>query len=226
MNIHVDEDKDINFKLQPDIPKFTRRNPIMDSGLKAPLSERLANCLTNIANRTLLATTQLRDSNIDMYQREIPKMNCKKIGVPFSQRRLEGRTDSDTLFLSVKSICGYRCVQLFFHLLKQFLCIANLRREKDNHGAYQDYIREVGTPNILLTDNSKSQVGKKCTETSLINKTQQIILAPDKQNQNASEKKVNDVKHLVYYTLFSSQSPIGLWCYCMQYVVYCLNLTA
>ena len=66
MNIHVDEDKDINFKLQPDIPKFTRRNPIMDSGLKAPLSERLANCPMDIANRTLLARTQLRAGYIDM----------------------------------------------------------------------------------------------------------------------------------------------------------------
>ena len=50
--------------------------------------------------------------------------------------------------------------------------------------------------------------------------------APDKQNQKVSEQKVNDVKHLVDYTLFAYQAPIIFWCYCMQFVVYCLNLTA
>ena len=161
-----------------------------------------------------------------MDQREIPRMSRTKIGVPFAQRRLEGRTDSNTFFLSVKSSLGYRCVQLFVHLLTQFLWIENLQREKDNYGAYQDYIRVVGTPNILLMDNSKSKVERNWTETFWNNKTQQIMSAPDKQNQNASKQKVNDVKHRVYYTLFASQAPIVFWCYCMQFVVYCLNLTA
>ena len=163
MNIHVDKVVDSGFKLQPEIPKCTRQNPILDSGSTAPLSARLVNCPMDIANRTLLATTHLREGDIDIDQQEIPRMNCKKRGVPFTQRRLEGRTDSDTFFLSVKYICGFRCVKLFVHLLIQFLLIANLRIEKDNHGAYQDYIREVGTPNILLTDNAKSQTGKKWT---------------------------------------------------------------
>ena len=52
------------------------------------------------------------------------------------------------------------------------------------------------------------------------------MLAPDKQNQNALDQNINDVKHQVEYTLFTSQSPIVLWCYCMQFVVYCFNLTA
>ena len=122
-NIQVDEDKDSDFNLQPDISKFKRLNQILDSGPKAPLAERLANCPTDIANQTLLATTQLRDGNIEMDQREIYRMNCKKRGVPFTQRWLEGRTESDTFFSSVNSIHGYRCVKLFVHLLTQFLWI-------------------------------------------------------------------------------------------------------
>ena len=225
MKIHVKKVVDGEFKLQPDIPKCTQQNPILDSGPKAPLAVRLENCPIDITNLTLPTTTQLRAGDIDMNQREIPRTNRKKRGVPFAQRRMEGRTNSDTFFSSVKSIRGFRCVQLFFHLLTQFLWIANLRREKDNHGAYQDYIREVGTPNILLTDNAKSQTGKKWTETYRNNQTQQIMPAPDKQNQNTSDRKINDVKHRVDYTLFTSQSPIVFWCYCMQYVAYCPNLT-
>ena len=215
MEIDVDKDEDSDFKLQPDIPKYTRQNPIMGSGTKAPLSERLANFPTNISNQTFLATTQLRDGNIDMDHREIPRTNSKKRGVLFAQRRLEGRTGSYTLFLSLNSICGYRRVQLFVHLLTQFLWITNLWREMDNHRSYQDYIREAWTQNILLTDNARSQVGKKWTETPWKNKTQQIMLAPDKQNHNSSERKANDAKQRVDYTLFTSQVPILFWCYCM-----------
>ena len=68
MKIHVDKGVDSDFKLQPDIPKCTRRNPILDSGPTALLCERLANCPIDIANRTFLVMTQLRAGDIDMDQ--------------------------------------------------------------------------------------------------------------------------------------------------------------
>ena len=135
MKIHVDKGTNSDFNIQPDIPKCTGRNPILDSGPTAPLAVRLANCPIDISNQNLLATTQMRAGDIDMDHQEITRMNLKKRGVPFAQWRLEGPTDSDTLFLSVKSIRGLGCVQLFVQLLKQFIWIPNLRREKDNHGA-------------------------------------------------------------------------------------------
>ena len=153
-------------------------------------------------------------------------MNRNTIGVPFAQQRLEGRTDSDTFFSSVKSICGYRCIRLLVHLWTQFLWITNLRREKYNHGTYQDFIRKVGTPNILLMDNTNSQFGKKWADTSHRNQTQQKQSSIDKHNQNQSERKVGDVKKRFAYTLFSSSAPIVVWCYCIEFVVYCLNLIA
>ena len=104
MKIHVNKGVDSDFKLQPGIPKCTRQNPILDSVPTAPLAARLANCPIDIADRTLLVTTQLKAGDIDMDQREIPIINRKKRGFPFAQRRLEGRTKSDTLFSSVKSI--------------------------------------------------------------------------------------------------------------------------
>ena len=206
--IHFEEEDEDNLLPKPEPMATVRQNTILDRGPTASLDDRLANCPEELSNRTLQATTQLRDGNIDIDKRDIPRINRRKTGEPFAQRRLEGRTDSDTFFSSVKSIRGYRCIQLFVHLLSQFLWIANLWQEKDNHGAYQNYIIEVGTPNILLTDNAKSQFGKKWTETLRKNKTKQIQLAPYKQNQNQSERKVGDVERRVEYTLFASQAPI------------------
>ena len=75
MKTHVKKGVDGDFKLQPDIPKCTRQNPILDNGPTAPLAARLANCPMDIANQTLLATTQLRAGDIDMDQQEIPSIN-------------------------------------------------------------------------------------------------------------------------------------------------------
>ena len=226
LEVPVDDDKYHEPKIHPDTSRSLRRNQILNSGPLAPLDARLGNCLPELANRTLLATTYLRDGKIETDQQEIPRTNGKKRGATFSQRRLEGRTNSDTFVSYIKSIRGYRSVQLFIHLLTQYLWIACLRQEKDNHRAYQEYIREVGTPNILLTDNANSQVGKKWTGNSCKNMTQQRMSAPDKHNKNASERKVNDVKHMVASTLFASNTPIVLWWYCMQFFVYSLNMAA
>ena len=68
MKMYVDKGVDSGFKLQTDIPKCTRQNPILDSGPTAPLAARLVNCPIDIANQTLLATTHLRSGDIDMDQ--------------------------------------------------------------------------------------------------------------------------------------------------------------
>ena len=140
---------------------MNRRNPILECPEAAPLTARLGNCPEVIAIKTLEATTQLRDGKLDMDQRGIPRMNHQKRRVSYAQRRLEGRTDSDTFFSSIKSVREFKCAQLFVHLITQCLWIGLLLREKDNHGAYRDFIREVGTPNVSLTDNTKSQVWKQ-----------------------------------------------------------------
>jgi len=156
-------------------------------------------------------------------------MHHQKRGVPCAQQRLEGGTDSDTFFSSIKSVCGFKCVQLFVRLIIQCLWIGLaglLCRKKDNHGACQDFIREVGTPNVLLTDNTQTQVGNKWKEISRSNLTQHKCSTPDKQNQNQSERKMGDVKPRTACTLFASQAPIVFWSYCLQFTVHCLNLTA
>ena len=145
------------------------------------------------------------------------RRHCKK-GTPLFFWFIRG--------ISIWSISGYRCIQVFVHLWTQFLWIEKLRQERDNHISYQDFIREVGTPNILLTNNSKSQVGKKWTETSRKNKTQKKQSSLDKQNQKQSERKFGDVKNRVAYTLFTFSAPIVLWCYCIYFFVYCLNMTS
>ena len=64
-------------------------------------------------------------------------------------------------FLSIKSVRGYTCVQLFVSVSSMFLFARCMRKESESHGAYQDFIRYIGAPNVLLTDNTQTQTGKK-----------------------------------------------------------------
>ena len=54
----------------------------------------------------------------------------------------------------------------FVHVLYDFIFIRCMLREKNSHEAYQDFIREVGAPEVIVTDNSKTQIGKKWEATN------------------------------------------------------------
>jgi hypothetical protein len=74
--------------------------------------------------------------------------------------------------------------------------------------------------------NAQTQIGKKWTGTSRNNATKQINSAPHNQNQNQAERKICDVKRRVMLTLRYSCAPIVFWCFCLQFIVDCLNHTA
>ena len=76
----------------------------------------------------------------------------------------------------------------FYTLVAKFIFVIGMRKESHSHYAYQDFIREIGDPATLLTDNSKIYTGKKWAETSKRNMTRQRHIAPHNQNQNESEK--------------------------------------
>ena len=187
---------------------------------------RLGNSPEMVTAKTIAATTQLCIEPIEMENREAPRQHRKQRLLPLHPRRLEGRTDSDTFFASEKSIRNFTCVQLFFHVLSGFLYVRCMRREAHSHGAYQDFVRDIGAPNILLTDNAQTQIGQKWTKTSRENVTRQIATAPHNQQQNQAERKIRDLKTRVLLNLRKANAPITFWCYCLQWITDCLNHTA
>ena len=205
---------------------LARRNKMAVVPEPASWEERLGNCPEAVTVKTLDATTQLCSSPVEMENREAPQQHRKSRVLPLHPRRIPGRTDSDTYFSSVKSIRGYTCVQLFVTLLAQFLYVRCMRKESHSHGAYQDFVRHVGAPNTLLTDNAQTQTGQKWTATSRANATKQINSVPHNQNQNQAERKIQDIKKRVILTLRYSKAPLVFWCYCLQFIVDCLNHSA
>jgi hypothetical protein len=205
---------------------LARRNKMAIVPEMSPWDERLGNSPEAVTVKTLLATTQLCSSPVEMDNREAPQQHRKSRVLPLHPRRVTGRTDSDTFFSSVKSIRGYTCVQLFVTIAWQFLYATCMRRESHLHGAYQDFIRNVGAPNTLLTDNAQTQVGKKWTTTSRANASKQVTTVPHNQQQNQAERKVGDLKKRTIMVLRYAKAPLVFWCYCLHFVIDCLNHSA
>ena len=224
------EDLEIHW-LIPRTPDSTskllaRRNKMAIVPEQAPWDERLGNCPEAVTAKTLLATTQLCSSPVEMENRETPRQHRKSRILPLHPKRITGRTDSDTFFSSVKSVRGFTCVQLFISIAWQFLYVTCMRRESHSHGAYQDFIRNVGAPNTLLTDNAQTQVGTKWMSTSRANATKHVKTVPHNQQQNQAERKVGLLKSKTILTLRYANAPLVFWCYCLQFLIECLNHTA
>lgn len=185
--------------------------------------ELLAFPSDQVVEKTLEFTTQLQVEPVESERREIPKQHRKKRLLMLHPRRLPGRTDADTVFSTVKSIRGYWCVQFFCHVPSDFLFVRCMQRESHSHGAYQDYIREVGASEVIVTDNSKTQTGKKWETTSRNVMTKQRKFTPHNQNASKVERRIQDAKHKTMLVLQRAGAPLVFWDYALIYVIDCLN---
>ena len=98
-----------------------------------------------------------------------------------------------------------------------------MQRESHSHGAYQDYIREVGASETIVTDSSKTQTGKKWETTSQNVMTKQRKFVPHNQNESKVERRIQDAKHKTTMLLQRSGAPLVFWCYALIFVIDCLN---
>ena len=185
--------------------------------------ELLAFPSDEVVEKTLRSTTQMQVEPVESERREIPKQHRKKRLLMLHPRRLNGRTDTDTFFSTVKSIRGYLCVQIFCHVPSDYLFVRCMQRESHSHGAYQDYIREVGASELIVTDNSRTQTGKKWETTSREVMTKQRKFVPHNQNESKVERRIQDVKHKTTLVLQKAKAPLEFWCYALIFVVDCLN---
>ena len=127
----------------------------------APWEDRIASPPEMITTKTFQNTTQLCSSAVEMDNQESPRQHRKKRLLPLHPNQLPGRTDSDTFFASIQSIRGYKYVHLFYSFLSCYTYVSCMRRESHSHQAYQDFVRNIGAPVKLLTDNAKTLIGKK-----------------------------------------------------------------
>lgn len=179
-----------------------------------------------IMAKMLKATTQLCTTPVEMDAQHSPQQHQKQCLQALHPWRIEWQLDSDMFFSSVKSICNFACMQIFYCLVSKYTYMTFLQRKLQLHHALQDFIRNVGAPNVLLIDNAQTQTGTKWTQTCCEYVICQIHLMPHNQKQNHSERRIQDLKYWTVLVLCRYLAPVEFWCDALQFVTECLNHSA
>ena len=77
----------------------------------------------------------------------------------------------------------------------------------------------MGASELIVTDNSCTQTGKKWEKTSRDVITKQRRFTPHNQNESKVERCIGDVKHKVMLVLQQAKPPLIFLCYALIYVV-------
>jgi len=180
----------------------------------------------DVVNKTLQSTTQLASQPIEPESRLIPRQYRAQRAQSLHPVRLPGRVDTDPFYSTIPSVRGFKCLQLFVHVDSKFIWGKLMRREALSSGAYQDFIRNVGAPNLLVSDNSKNQAGNKWRDISRTYCIKHNFTAPKNQNQSHAERNIGTMKRHTFQLLWSAKAPLSFWCYALMFAIDTWNYSA
>ncbi|MGH7974356.1 MAG: reverse transcriptase domain-containing protein [bacterium] len=173
-----------------------------------------------VIKATLAATTQYaRDVAARLPQREHYKPRFRGLNCS----RLHETVATDTLFSSIPALTGERCAQLYVGKTSTFTQLYGMHAESQMPSTLQDFIRQWGAPDQLLSDNSLAQTQKSVHDILRMYNVKDATTEPHHPNQNPAERKIKEVKSTTNVLMDRTGTPEPLWLLCMQYVVYLLN---
>jgi hypothetical protein len=132
--------------------------------------------------------------------------------------RLNCKFYSDTFFSNQVSVSGNKCCQLFVSKFG-FAKFTPMKLKSEAGYALQDFIREVGIPTQIHTDNAKELtlgVWKQTCRDANILMTQTEKGSPW---QNWTEVEIREIKKHTQCFMTRSNTSLALWDFCCQYTV-------
>ena len=173
--------------------------------------------------KTFEATTQLAK----IVPLRLPLRRHIKSRFPqLNRQRLRETFATDTLFSSEDAFGGISCAQLYVGLKSLFVALYGMKTESEGPDTLEDFIREFGAPYNLRNDNSKMQLGNNFREVLRKYNIKQSMTEPHHPQQNAAERKIQEVKKYTNMIMDRTGAPPKLWFLCMLYTVHLLNHTA
>jgi hypothetical protein len=172
---------------------------------------------------TFEATTQMA-KHVPL---RIPLRRHFKSRFPYLNRtRLSEIVATDTFFSHTKAYGGYTCAQLFIGLDSHFVQVYGLQRESQGVQALEDFIRDIGAPHDIRSDNAKMETGVEWSKICRKYNIAQQTTEPEHPHQNPAERGIQDVKKFTTIIMDRTNTPSELWFLCTLYVVYLRNRTA
>ncbi|KAI2503064.1 hypothetical protein MHU86_11412 [Fragilaria crotonensis] len=87
----------------------------------------------------------------------------------------------------------------------------------------EDFIRQEGAPDALLSDNAKAQIGKNVQQILRMYRIADFQCEPHYQHQNYAERRIQEIKKTVNALLDRTGTPAAYWLLAMLYVINLMN---
>ena len=177
----------------------------------------------NVAEHTLKATTQLSKNFL-----RLPLRRHFKSREPILNRnRLAEEYCTDTFFSETKSIEDNKmAAQIFVGRKSYFTKVYGMVAEREAPTALNDFIREIGAPRGIHSDNAKVETSKKWKDILRQYQIGESYMEPHHPQQNPAERRIGTIKELTRRILDRSGAPAYLWYCAMLYAGGLLNITA
>jgi hypothetical protein len=156
------------------------------------------------------------------FKSRFPGANVERINEVVSTNMayldIDGQSDG-----IVAMACGF---QLFAGNESCHLAVYPVQTDGAFPAILGEYIRTHGTPNKLFSDNAKAQQSAKVKEILRNFAVANASLEPHYQNQNATEREIQDVKKDMEMVMNLTNTPYEWWPLCVEYIALVKNHTA
>ena len=147
--------------------------------------------------------------------------------------RLNETVATDTFFSDVAAADdgllghgGCKIAQLYVGKDSLYTKVYPLRSETEMPESLEDFIRDVGAPLVLMSDNSKIQTGKQVLQLLRMFHIADGQTEPGYQEANPAERRMQNVKKTVNGCMNRTNTPACYWLLCTLFVVQLFNVLA
>ena len=207
---------------------YARRKKLKLSASDISLIEwrkRLGMLPEDVVKKTLQNTTQYY-LNVDCEDRVEARDHYKSRFPALRLPRLNEKVATDTFFPSVKSNRGNTCSQFFAGTNSHRWDVYPLKTESDNDRALKDYTREVGCPNIILSDNAQSEIGVDWTDHLRTHCIGSEFTEPKHPWQNDAEPNIGALGRMVKHNMSTFKAPLSRHDWCQKWCCDIQNMAA
>ena len=92
-----------------------------------------------------------------------------------------------------------------------------MKHESEMPETLLDYVREIGAPYSLLSDNAKSETSRKVKDILRKYCIKDMQTEPMHPNQNPAERRIQEVKKTTVLIMDRTGTPNNLWVQAMEY---------
>jgi hypothetical protein len=106
---------------------------------------------------------------------------------------------------------GSKMVQLYCGTTSLITAIFPMRNKSEMPSTLLDFIRKLGAPNGLFSDNAKVQIGKTIQTILCMYCIDDMQSEPHHQHQNPAERRTKDIKKVRNHIMDRTGTPSKFW---------------